>query len=131
MSTASSYTTRRCTFRSSLSSRVKRAPHASSAGWWAPSMCPPPSSNACPSPMAAGGPPLPLEAVEKLRALGYLGSSAPVQPASSGPLPDPKDRLNVYKAIQRARFLNSVGRSEEANALLETTASEEPHFYLI
>jgi arylsulfatase A-like enzyme/Tfp pilus assembly protein PilF len=80
---------------------------------------------------AAAGPPLPPETVEKLRSLGYLAYSAPVQPASAGPLPDPKDRLKVYKAIQRARLLNSVGRSEEANALLETIASEEPHFYLI
>src|SRR3989475_4379641 len=36
-----------------------------------------------------------------------------------------------YKDIQRARLLNSLGRSEEANALLQTIASEEPHFYLI
>jgi arylsulfatase A-like enzyme/Flp pilus assembly protein TadD len=80
---------------------------------------------------AAVGPPLPPETVEKLRSLGYVAYSAPVQPASSGPLPDPKDRLKEYKAIQRARLLNSAGRSEEGNALLETVASEEPHFYLI
>jgi arylsulfatase A-like enzyme/Tfp pilus assembly protein PilF len=80
---------------------------------------------------AAMGPPLPPETVEKLLSLGYVAYSAPVQPDSAGTLPDPKDRLKVYKAIQRARLLNSAGRSEEANALLETVASEEQHFYLI
>src|SRR5262249_47461039 len=66
---------------------------------------------------AATGPPLQPETVEKLRSLGYVAYSAPVQPASAGTLPDPKVRLKVYKAIQRARLLNSAGRSEEANAL--------------
>ena len=77
------------------------------------------------------GPPLPPEAVEKLRSLGYLSYSAPVQAASAGPLPDPKDRLEVYKAIQRARLLNSAGRGEEGNAILETISREEPNFYVI
>jgi len=74
---------------------------------------------------------LPPETVEKLRSLGYLAYSAPVQAASAGPLPDPKDRLKVYKAIQRARLLNSAGRGEEGNAILETIAREEPKFYVI
>ena len=80
---------------------------------------------------AAVGPPLPPETLEKLRSLGYLAYSAPVQPASTGPLPDPKDRLNVYKAVQRARLLSASGRGEEASAVLESLAHEEPHFYLI
>ena len=80
---------------------------------------------------AAVGPPLPPESVEKLRSLGYLAYSAPVQTASAEQLPDPKDRLNVYKSIQRARLLNSTGRSQEANAILETVASQEPHLYVI
>ena len=80
---------------------------------------------------AAVGPPLPPEALEKLRSLGYLAYSAPDQPASAGPLPDPKDRLKVYKSIQRARLLNSLGRSGEASALLATVSSEEPDLYVI
>ncbi len=80
---------------------------------------------------AAVGPPLPPESLEKLRSLGYLAYSAPVQPASAGPLPDPKDRLKIYKSIQRARLLNSTGHSEEADALLATVASEDPHLYVI
>jgi choline-sulfatase len=80
---------------------------------------------------AAVGPPLPPATVEKLRSLGYLAYSAPVQPASAGPLPDPKDRLQVYKAVQRVRLLNSTGRTAEASALLKAVANEDPHFYLI
>jgi arylsulfatase A-like enzyme/Tfp pilus assembly protein PilF len=80
---------------------------------------------------AALGPPLPPETVDKLRSLGYLAYSAPVQASSSGPLPDPKDRLKLYKSVQRARQLSSTGRTEEANALLRTLASQEPGFYLI
>ena len=80
---------------------------------------------------ASKGPPLPPETVEKLRSLGYFAYSAPALPADGMPLPDPKDRLQVYKSIQRARLLNSSGRGEEANALLATVAKEEPHFYLI
>lgn len=77
------------------------------------------------------GAPLPPETIQKLKSLGYFAYSAPVRPASGEPLPDPKDRLKVYKQIQRARLLISFGRREEANALLATVASEEPHFYLI
>lgn len=80
---------------------------------------------------AALGPPLPPETVEKLRSLGYAAYSAPVPPEAAGPLPDPKDRLKVYRAIQRARNLSLEGHSDEANALLDSIAGEEPHFYLI
>jgi tetratricopeptide (TPR) repeat protein len=37
----------------------------------------------------------------------------------------------VYKAVQRARNLSLSGRHQEANAVLQTVASEEPDFYLI
>ncbi len=77
------------------------------------------------------GPPLSPETVEKLKSLGYLAFSALVQPASSSPLPDPKDRLKVYQAILRAYLSNSAGHIEESNALLEAIAVEDPHLYLI
>jgi arylsulfatase A-like enzyme/Flp pilus assembly protein TadD len=79
----------------------------------------------------AAGPPLSPETVEKLKSLGYVAFSAPVQPASSGPLADPKDRLKVYKAILRAYLFNSAGQIEESNSLLEAIASEEPRLFLI
>jgi arylsulfatase A-like enzyme/Flp pilus assembly protein TadD len=80
---------------------------------------------------AAAGPPLSPETVEKLKSLGYLAYSAPVQPASAGPLPDPKDRVKVYKVIMRAYLLSSAGRIEESNSLLKTLEAEEPPLHLV
>ena len=80
---------------------------------------------------AAPAPPLPPETVEKLRSLGYVAFSAPVQPASAGPLPDPKDRVKVFQGTMRAQGLGKAGRHEEANRLLESLAVEDPHLFVI
>lgn len=80
---------------------------------------------------AATGPPLPPETVEKLKSLGYLAYSGPAQPATAGPLPDPKDRLKVFKAVMRANALNEAGRYEESNQVLEPLAAEEPSLFVI
>jgi arylsulfatase A-like enzyme/Tfp pilus assembly protein PilF len=76
-------------------------------------------------------PPLPSETVEKLKSLGYIAYSSAVQPATTGPLPDPKDRLKVFKAIMRAQALNEAGRYEESNRALEPLAAEEPRLFVI
>lgn len=78
----------------------------------------------------AAGPPLSPETVEKLKSLGYLAYSAPVEPASNGPLPDPKDRVNVYKAILRAYLYTSAG-FEESNTLLKSLEAQEPRLHLL
>jgi len=80
---------------------------------------------------AAPALPLPPETVEKLRSLGYVAFSAPVQPASAGPLPDPKDRVKVFRGTLRAQALGEAGRHEESNQLLESLAVEEPHLFVI
>jgi choline-sulfatase len=80
---------------------------------------------------AATAAPLPPETVEKLRSLGYVAFSAPVQPVSAGPLPDPKDHLKVFKAVMRAHALNEAGRYEESNQALEPLATEEPRLFVI
>jgi len=77
------------------------------------------------------GPPLPLETVEKLKSLGYLAYAGAAQPAASGPLPDPKDRLKVFKSVMRAHALNEAGRYEESNRVLEPLATEEPGLFVI
>jgi choline-sulfatase len=83
------------------------------------------------SAQAAAGPPLSPETIEKLKSLGYVAFSAPVQPASSEPLPDPKDRVKVFREILRVYLLSSAGRVEESNPLLEALAVQEPGLYLI
>jgi choline-sulfatase len=80
---------------------------------------------------AAAGPPLPPETVERLKSLGYLAYSAPAAASSSGPLPDPKDKLKVLKMILRAEDLSARDRFAESNNLLKTVALEEPKLYLV
>ena len=79
----------------------------------------------------ATGPALSPETVEKLRSLGYLAYAAPVRPASAGPLPDPKDRVKVFRGTMSAQALGEVGRHEESNQLLESLAVDEPRLFVI
>jgi arylsulfatase A-like enzyme/Flp pilus assembly protein TadD len=80
---------------------------------------------------AQAGPPLRPETVEKLKSLGYLAYASAAQPAASGPLPDPKDRVKVFKSVMRAHALNEAGRYEESNRVLEPLATEEPGLFVI
>ncbi len=77
------------------------------------------------------GPPLPSETIEKLKSLGYIAYSVAAPSTTSGPLPDPKDRLKVFKAVMRAHTLNEAGRFEESNQALEPLAAEEPRLFVI
>jgi len=77
------------------------------------------------------GPPLSPETIEKLKSLGYLAYSAPVQSNSSEPLPDPKDRVMVYQLLLRAYALASAGRSEESNRTIDAVAAQEPNLHLV
>jgi arylsulfatase A-like enzyme/Flp pilus assembly protein TadD len=82
----------------------------------------------------ATGPPLSAETLERLKSLGYVAYSAPAAAGpsrSAGSLPDPKDRLHVFKSILRATDLASIGRVDQSNALLKSVATEEPNLYVI
>ncbi len=79
----------------------------------------------------AAGPPLSAETVEKLKSLGYLAYAPPAAASASGPLPDPKDKLKLFKMILRAEDLSARGRFEESNTLLKSVAQEEPKLYLV
>jgi arylsulfatase A-like enzyme/Flp pilus assembly protein TadD len=80
---------------------------------------------------AAKGPALPPETLEKLKSLGYVAYSAPAASIPAGGLPDPKDRLKVFKAVLRSTDLASLGRLEESSALLASVQKDEPRLYLI
>jgi tetratricopeptide (TPR) repeat protein len=69
--------------------------------------------------------------VAKLKSLGYLAYSSPVHPGSSENLPDPKDRLKVYRLLLRAYTLAAAGRSEESNQALLAVEAEEPKLHLV
>ncbi len=66
------------------------------------------------------------EAVERLRALGYLtGVSGATNTASSAAV-DPKDRIADYEEYGRALYLASVGQLEESNSALKAILVRAP-----
>jgi len=64
------------------------------------------------------------EAARRLRALGYIGTA----PAAlgDGPLPDPKDKVEVYAMLVEADSLMHELRYNEAEALLESLTELDP-----
>jgi choline-sulfatase len=82
--------------------------------------------------VAAGGEPKPgkidPEALERLRALGYVGAGEGSSPAElrPGPLPDPKDRIGSLKELQTAQSLKDAGRLDEAAGILEKLSRTDP-----
>jgi len=80
-----------------------------------------------PSPPASLSP----ETEEKLRSLGYLAYSAPAVTSKESDLPDPKDRLQVFRSILRAEDLAAAGQIGRADALLNSLRGVEPGLYLI
>jgi len=65
--------------------------------------------------------------LESLAALGYIGSSAaPKRPAGSPALADPKDKLQVFSAVQQAGELIVNDEYAAAARALESALREEP-----
>lgn len=62
------------------------------------------------------------EEAAKLAALGYLGSTAPVE----GPLPDPKTKIETFRQIRAAFAHFKAGRYEEALAFYQPLLRENP-----
>jgi choline-sulfatase len=77
------------------------------------------------------GTPLSADTIEKLKSLGYVAYSAPAATSDDDALPDPKDRLKVFKSILRATDLASLGRLDESNSLLHAVMDQEPKLYLV
>ena len=77
-----------------------------------------------PEPEAAD---LDKQTLEGLAALGYVG--APVaarEPGDARALADPKDKLHVFAAVQRAGELSAESQHAEAATALESALREEP-----
>ena len=65
------------------------------------------------------------ETVERLAALGYIGSAVTTKSnKSSHELIDPKDRLAVHEAIQKAGELSNNDRHAEAAEVLEKSCEK-------
>jgi arylsulfatase A-like enzyme/tetratricopeptide (TPR) repeat protein len=83
------------------------------------------TSRDAPAPEAAN---LDKETMERLAALGYVGTSAPRKPRAgeSSKLADPKDKLEVFTGVQRAGELMSQEQYAEATKALESALVREP-----
>ena len=83
------------------------------------------TSRDAPAPQAAD---LDKETMERLSALGYVGAPVSSRKATgeSGPLADPKDKLQVFMAVTRAGELILDEKYAEAVTPLEAALREEP-----
>jgi arylsulfatase A-like enzyme/Tfp pilus assembly protein PilF len=63
------------------------------------------------------------EAARRLRALGYIGAAP--SDLGDGPLPDPKDKVEVYAMLVEADSLMSEERYAEAETLLEQVVERD------
>ena len=83
------------------------------------------TSKDAPAPEAAN---LDKETLERLASLGYVGTSSPAKgrSASAEPLADPKDKLEVFTAVQRAGELMVNDWYAEAAQALESALEREP-----
>ncbi|HEX8619275.1 MAG TPA: sulfatase-like hydrolase/transferase [Thermoanaerobaculia bacterium] len=64
------------------------------------------------------------EDAAKLAALGYVGSTV----SATGPLPDPKDKLDVLRTFGAANDEFRAGRHAQAAAMMEKVMRENPDF---
>jgi len=67
---------------------------------------------------------LSADASQRLRALGYIGAAPADLPA--GPLPDPKDKVELFRKLTRGQGLLQSGDPAAAEALLEEVVAEDP-----
>jgi arylsulfatase A-like enzyme/predicted Zn-dependent protease len=83
------------------------------------------TSKDAPAPEAAN---LDKETLERLASLGYVGTSTPAKgrAGSAEPLADPKDKLEVFTAVQRAGELMVNDAYAEAAQALESALGREP-----
>lgn len=73
---------------------------------------------------AAAPAPIDAEEAAKLAALGYLGSTVPTNPDEI--LPDPKDKIETFRDIQKAFTLARKGEPQEALALIDSILEDNP-----
>jgi arylsulfatase A-like enzyme/tetratricopeptide (TPR) repeat protein len=82
------------------------------------------TSENAPAPEAAN---LDKETLERLASLGYVGGSAPRRDqVSTTSLADPKDKLEVFSAVQRAGELVVTEQYDQAAQALEAALRSEP-----
>jgi arylsulfatase A-like enzyme/Flp pilus assembly protein TadD len=73
------------------------------------------------------------EVLEELKSLGYVGTASPhnAPPLADPSLPDPKDRIALYRHVQDARDLEAHGDMRTAAARLEEIAAQDPALVMV
>jgi arylsulfatase A-like enzyme/Flp pilus assembly protein TadD len=72
------------------------------------------------------------DALEKLRALGYVAYHSPVSPdAIARGLPDPKDKLEEFNAILQAEDAIHADNIAQGEALLARVGQQDPSLYIV
>jgi arylsulfatase A-like enzyme/tetratricopeptide (TPR) repeat protein len=73
------------------------------------------------------------EVLEELKSLGYVGTASPhdAPPLADPSLPDPKDRISLYRQLQEARELEAHGETRAAAARLEEIAAQDPALVIV
>lgn len=76
--------------------------------------------------------PLSAESLEKLKSLGYVGAASnSVVPPKGSFLPNPKDRISLYRQFQSALELETQGNARAAAVRLEAIAAREPALVVV
>ncbi len=65
-------------------------------------------------------------ALDRLRSLGYVSGSESKASSSTGPLPDPKDKIALLRELLQATALRDAGQVDEAARQLEDLARKDP-----
>ena len=75
---------------------------------------------------------LSTDALNKLRALGYVAYRSPVSPdALASGLPDPKSKLWEFNSILEAEDALRAGETEKGKALLLNVRGKDPEMYIV
>jgi Tfp pilus assembly protein PilF len=84
-----------------------------------------------PARTSQAAPPIDMEKLRELRALGYVGGSAPEPLQADAPgAADPKERVTFFTRVIHATELAEDGRFRESSELLGEAAAEDPQAYL-
>jgi len=66
------------------------------------------------------------ETRERLAALGYIGSFSDLAATSGKKLANPRDKIDVFNELSRAREIGMEGNAEEAIAVIKKIISQDP-----
>jgi arylsulfatase A-like enzyme/Flp pilus assembly protein TadD len=70
--------------------------------------------------------PIPADVSQRLKSLGYIGSSGAPLSSSNTKLTDPKDGIASFEAFKKALAIERAGRTEEAIGIYRSVLAQNP-----